>query len=66
MKVNSTKYRKVIISLDLGKNGGHTNGGFGGRSIVAIRQAGRHGASTLALVLISILSTYFEVVHLVL
>ena len=34
MKVNSMKYRKVIISLDLGKNGGHTNGGFGGRSIV--------------------------------
>ena len=46
MKVNSTKYRKVIISLDLGKNGGHTTSGFGGRSIVAIRQEGRHGAST--------------------
>ena len=46
MKVNSTKKRKVIISLDLGKDGGHTNGGFGDRSIVAIRQAGKHGAST--------------------
>ena len=41
MKVNSTKYRKVIINLDLGKNGGHTACSFGGRSIVAIRQGGR-------------------------
>ena len=54
MKVNSTKYRKIIISLDLGKNGGYTTSGLdggsivaiGGGSIVAIRQAGRHGAST--------------------
>ena len=39
MKVNGMKYRKVIISLDLGKNGGHTTGGFSGRLIVAIRQS---------------------------